>query len=91
MTDLSSIVLLYCVKVCTKWRTILYGNQKYWSSLLPVIHFRQLPTDEDRLSFYKSIVIRGFDSVALSEASDADLKDFSQFFLDSGKTLKFLG
>lgn len=67
-------------QVCLRWRTVLYQS-RYWRTTRAVLHCKQVRADSDdrtaemRRKFYVSVQMRGFDSLVLVCATDADLMD----------------
>ena len=67
-------------QVCLRWRTVLY-QPGYWRSTRAVLHCKEVRADteertaEMRRKFYVSVQMRGFDSLVLVCATDADLMD----------------
>ncbi|XP_054724017.1 F-box/LRR-repeat protein 16-like isoform X2 [Uloborus diversus] len=64
-------------QVCTAWREVLY-QPKFWRGIQPIINFRELKSSNpsSRLSVYKSLDRRSFDSLCLFGASDDDVSEF---------------
>lgn len=62
-------------QVCKKWRDLLY-KPEYWQGATPVINCKEWSkSDEAMKKFYRSLQVRGFDSVCLFGAADKDLSD----------------
>ncbi|KAF6216231.1 hypothetical protein GE061_000571 [Apolygus lucorum] len=80
----------FLAQVCTKWRDVLYRGPRYWSGILPVVHCRELKTQQERVKLYSSFVRRGFHSLALLSATDEDVVDLVDSYPLSAKQLNSL-
>ena len=76
--------LCVLAQVCRRWRDVLYRappppDEHLWVGITPIVSCKQLQTrtEEERMSFYRSIELRGFDSVCLVGAVDADVRDMA--------------
>lgn len=78
----SSIDRSNLARVCTRWKEILYRNQKYWSGLSLNIHCKQFrqSTSYEKTRLYASFIRRGLRSLGLVGAKDEDVLDMMNFF-----------
>lgn len=74
--------LCVLAQVCRRWRDVLYEPAGgVWTGVTPIINCKELPNSEEtRLSFYRSIELRGFDSVCLVGAVDQDVTSLAEDF-----------
>lgn len=74
--------LCVLAQVCRRWRDVLYEpTEGVWSGVTPIINCKELPNSEEtRRSFYRSIELRGFDSVCLVGAVDQDVTSLADDF-----------
>lgn len=69
-------------RVCTRWKEILYRNQKYWSGLSLNVHCKQFrhSTSYEKTRLYASFIRRGLRSLGLVGAKDEDIIDMMNYF-----------
>eukprot|EP00095_Tigriopus_kingsejongensis_P005870 maker-scaffold38_size502422-snap-gene-2.17 protein:Tk05870 transcript:maker-scaffold38_size502422-snap-gene-2.17-mRNA-1 annotation:"f-box lrr-repeat protein 16" len=79
-------------QICKRWREVLY-QPCFWNELRPVLQCRALRTwtdneplhRESKLNYFTSLKLRGFETMILQHANDADVFDFIQNFPHGAK------
>ncbi len=69
-------------RVCSRWKEILYRNQKYWTGLALCVNYKQrrLSTTFEKTRLYASFIRRGFHSLGMIGAKDEDVTDLINYF-----------
>lgn len=69
-------------RVCTRWKDILYRNQKYWTGLTLCVNYKQFRQSDkyDKLRLYASFIRRGFHTLGMIGAKDEDILDLVNYF-----------
>lgn len=69
-------------QVCSRWKELLYRNQKYWSGLSLNVHCKQFrqSTSYEKTRLYASFIRRGLRSLGMIGAKDEDIIDMMNYF-----------